>query len=259
MSKLYPVLFSFSDCFSKRPLRSVLRRPLIGVILSLLLLNGLSIASDSDSESESAPHKSFYFIRHGVTDWHKDLLAEGPMDLPLSGVGRAQVGQSLVACKDAPFSTIITSNLKRCWETAEIIAATKTHGHLLREDGLQERHFGDWSKCKEAAAKIVKEAPEGPCFYKAIQDKIEAILPADAESQSSFEQRIYHTLQKVLEKAKGTPLLVAHGCVRYALQKQLKIISDMTAPVDYAKLIFFEGTDHGYKISYVEDMGAVHS
>lgn len=82
-----------------------------------------------------------YIIRHGQTDWNKLQKTQGQTDVPLNDVGRQEalsVAQQLAAL---PISKIISSDLKRAKETAEII--NRSLGvPLLIDERLREMNFG---------------------------------------------------------------------------------------------------------------------
>lgn len=182
------------------------------------------------------PYKSFYFIRHGSTDWNRNMLAQGPMDLPLNQMGTEQVRTQ--ANTNANFSMIITSKLKRCYQTAEILASYIPNISIILEEGINERHFGDWSKCKAAVEKLIEEAPPGPSFFQSIQPKIELLLPDNAEKLEDFDQRIVSTISQLLNKYnKESLLFVGHGCVRLALEKNMEINSNTASYLEYGKIL----------------------
>tara|TARA_A100000171_G_C2124445_1_gene142670 strand:+ start:170 stop:418 length:249 start_codon:yes stop_codon:yes gene_type:complete len=41
--------------------------------------------------SEIKEGATFYFVRHGITDWSMDHLLNGPQDLPLNEGGKAHI------------------------------------------------------------------------------------------------------------------------------------------------------------------------
>lgn len=64
-------------------------------------------------------------IRHGITDWNDVGKAQGKSDIPLNKLGRKQacaVGDRLL--EEGNWDMIISSDLSRAIETAEIIGST---------------------------------------------------------------------------------------------------------------------------------------
>lgn len=69
------------------------------------------------------PHRPFYFVRHGQTDWNRENKIMGHIDIPLNEVG---IKQAQIVAKNIThieISHIVSSPLKRAKQTAEIIAA----------------------------------------------------------------------------------------------------------------------------------------
>jgi 2,3-bisphosphoglycerate-dependent phosphoglycerate mutase len=92
------------------------------------------------------PHP-VYLVRHGQSEWNVLRLTQGQTPHPtLTTLGReqAEVAADLIAAdlavRDASVARIITSDLARAVETAEIIAerlgGTVSHDPRLREQGL---------------------------------------------------------------------------------------------------------------------------
>lgn len=88
---------------------------------------------------------TFAFIRHGQTDWNRDLRMQGASDIPLNDTGRMQAAEAVAGLRDSglEWSAIVSSPLSRARETAEIIA----HGLGIElgpsYDNLVERNYGE--------------------------------------------------------------------------------------------------------------------
>ncbi|WP_426325411.1 histidine phosphatase family protein [Microbacterium sp. E-13] len=84
-------------------------------------------------------------IRHGETDWNRDRLIQGATDIPLNDTGRRQAREAAALLRervDGPVS-IVSSDLARARETAEIIAAELDLAPPRTYAGLRERSYGD--------------------------------------------------------------------------------------------------------------------
>lgn len=86
-------------------------------------------------------------IRHGETDWNRDGRVQGATDIPLNDTGRAQareVGMLLAERRvsDAPL-VLVSSDLSRAAETADIIAGALGVAAVARYAGLRERAYGE--------------------------------------------------------------------------------------------------------------------
>lgn len=85
--------------------------------------------------------RSFYFLRHGETDWNVQRRMQGHTDIPLNATGRRQATEVVTILKNHPIDRIITSNLARAHETAQIINRVLKKPIDIDED-LKERHYG---------------------------------------------------------------------------------------------------------------------
>jgi broad specificity phosphatase PhoE len=87
------------------------------------------------------PHKPFYFIRHGETDWNKEYRAMGHTDIPLNQNGLEQAVLAAELLKDIQFDCIISSPLRRALKTAQIIAEKRDTAVQI-VDEFKECFFG---------------------------------------------------------------------------------------------------------------------
>jgi broad specificity phosphatase PhoE len=82
--------------------------------------------------------------RHGETDWNREGRWQGWADPPLNETGRAQARQLADDLRETSFDAVYASDLRRAFETAEILAAP--HGVAVVADaGLREIDIGSWS------------------------------------------------------------------------------------------------------------------
>ncbi|MEV8357590.1 histidine phosphatase family protein [Microbacterium sp. NPDC076895] len=86
-------------------------------------------------------------IRHGETDWNRARLIQGSTDIPLNDTGREQARQTadrLSGVLDDPAAArIVSSDLSRARETAQIIADQWGSPAPLAYPALRERAYGD--------------------------------------------------------------------------------------------------------------------
>lgn len=146
--------------------------------------------------------KSFYFVRHGETDWNRNFVYQGPHDIPLNDLGLKQAHTVAEKLTQVSFSTICTSPLLRAHKTAEIISQHNTgKGFLIIRDLME-------CFSKETASHILsdKGVHPLPSFEK---------LEPHPEEPNDFIFRIKKGLYRALHEP--DPLIVAHGGVCWAL------------------------------------------
>ena len=90
---------------------------------------------------KNIPLVSFFFIRHGQTDWNLKGMIQGWTDIPLNETGHAQARSAISILSGKGISRIVSSPLIRAHKTAKIINA-HLNVPLLIIEGLRERSLG---------------------------------------------------------------------------------------------------------------------
>jgi uncharacterized phosphatase len=65
---------------------------------------------------------TYAFIRHGQTDFNRDGLFQGSSDIPLNATGRQQAVDAAAILRGTPWTVIVSSDLQRARQSAQIIA-----------------------------------------------------------------------------------------------------------------------------------------
>lgn len=86
---------------------------------------------------------TIYLIRHGETDWNTLHRLQGHRDIPLNETGKQQAESLYHFLKEAQikFDAILSSSLKRAYQTAEIALDLSLNDIVLLES-LRERNYG---------------------------------------------------------------------------------------------------------------------
>lgn len=90
-------------------------------------------------------------VRHGKTDWNAEGRIQGQTDIPLNeeGIAQAIALAERLSGEQRIWDAVVSSDLKRAYATAQIIAE-KLNIPLLAGDGrLRERYFGEVEGTKE--------------------------------------------------------------------------------------------------------------
>lgn len=83
------------------------------------------------------------FIRHGITEWNLQGRMQGQTDIPLAPQGREQAALLAARFQSEDWDGILSSDLIRARETAEIVAAASGIRFLGTDQRLRERYFGE--------------------------------------------------------------------------------------------------------------------
>ena len=174
--------------------------------------------------SERWMPRIIYLSRHGETDWNAEGRWQGHTDKPLNDTGREQARALAEALRATGVSGVVTSDLLRARETAEIVAAA--HGRAIDyvDPDLRERTIGIFEGLtREECERLHPEA-----WVAWVEKKVP---PPGAEANASLAARVTAAIGRAAERiaAGDAPLLlVTHGgAMRAALAKA----GHMAAPV----------------------------
>ncbi|WZH36603.1 MAG: histidine phosphatase family protein [Microbacterium enclense] len=144
-------------------------------------------------------------VRHGETDWNSGGRIQGSTDIPLNDTGRAQA-RGLAATLAAEYAgrdaVVVSSDLSRAAETADIIADALGTTVRRRMPGLQERSYGD------------AEGMDAPSFYETYGPWHAADVPG-AETWPVVRERALAAIAEILaDTPEGVDIIaVAHGAL----------------------------------------------
>jgi broad specificity phosphatase PhoE len=133
--------------------------------------------------------RTFYFLRHGESEFNRLKLIAGSTDVELNDTGRAQARAAIELVRPLGLSHVVSSALKRARETAAIVANALAIPHTV-VTGLAERNWG--------ALEAQPQSARGP-----------GETPPGAETVDQFVARTRAALAEI--DSSGTPLIVAHS------------------------------------------------
>jgi broad specificity phosphatase PhoE len=133
-------------------------------------------------------------VRHGETEWNRQLRWQGHADPPLNETGRAQARELAQALAHDRIDAVYSSDLRRAAETAEAIAVPRGLPVYL-DPGLREIDVG---------------GREG-----LTREEVEARFPDgrwDGESHAAHAERVLAALTRIAARyPNGRVLVVGHG------------------------------------------------
>ena len=156
--------------------------------------------------------QSFWFLRHGETDWNAQGLSQGNVDIPLNPTGIAQARAAAALMRHRGVAAIVASPLSRAHDTARAVAEVL---EVEIEEGLREVSFG---------------AQEGQPMVQWFNDWVAGTYtPDDAESFAALRARAVAAVNRAL--ARPAPVLVvAHGALFRALRAEMGLEPNVRTP-----------------------------
>ncbi len=202
----------------------------------------------------------FLLIRHGETDWNRELRFQGQLDVPLNEIGlqqaqrlKTRMAQALAewqAQGRAP-TRLISSDLLRAQQTAQPMAEVLGHACLL-DVGLREQCFGLFEGMR--SPDIQAQHPQAWQRWLAF-DADNAVV--GAESTRVFHARVISALQALAHQYAGEHVVVVtHGGVLDMVWRHAQALS-LSGPrvcdIPNAGLNQVAWSDHGLHIQVWAD------
>lgn len=168
-------------------------------------------------------------VRHGETDWNRDRRIQGSTDIPLNDTGRAQARDAATALRDTlelP-TFVVSSDLSRARETAEIIAAELDLPTPHQYPQLRERSYG------------IAEGMRIEEYFERWGDWQGADVP-EAESPEGLRERavaglsvVVNDVRRTTAPAAASVIVVTHGAL---IREVIRHASGGTLPLDGERL-----------------------
>lgn len=151
---------------------------------------------------------SFWYLRHGETDWNAQGLSQGNIDIPLNATGLMQARAAGPMLRERGITTIVASPLSRARVTAEIVAETLGLPVTIDAD-LREVGFG---------------VHEGQKMGGWFPDWLAGTFtPEGGESFPTLRARTIAAINRAVVQP-PVVLVVAHGAVFRALRAAMGIV-----------------------------------
>ena len=179
------------------------------------------------------PRTSIFLLRHGEIETGDVRKYVGQRDLALTktGLEQARIWQRELAA--IQFSRIFTSDLPRCKDTANIMAAERST--IVQEvPELREINLGQWQGV--AVDEIRRLYPDQ--FEQRGRD-IANFRPPGGESFSDLSDRVVPVFEQITEGLDGSVLIVCHsGVIRVILCRvlELPLSNLLQLELDYGSL-----------------------
>jgi len=143
-------------------------------------------------------------VRHGETLSNRENRVQGITDTELSDYGRVQVEKLAESLRSEPVESIVSSPLKRAYQTAQAIC--KFHKAAIEvENNLQEMNHGDFEDVTIAELKE-KHLP----FLKQWFNDPASVAMPNGESLHDLQIRAWSAIEKIIKTSMNI-LVVSHG------------------------------------------------
>ena len=184
--------------------------------------------------------KTIYFVRHGQSQANVDRIY-APDDSPLTEKGRQQAIDGGKNLEEVGIQLIISSPLKRCQDTATLIA----HDLDIDPESIETD-----DRLTEIKADNMMGTPlRGlPAFIDLMKDPSH---PYDVESVDAVVERLRSLLSDLEQRAEDPILLVAHGGIGGILSAIIEgektIERDLFLPPNAIPILLTPGATHEEK------------
>src|SRR5689334_3425039 len=157
---------------------------------------------------------SFWFLRHGETDWNARDLSQGNVDVPLNAAGIEQARIAAARLRDRGIATIVSSPLSRARDTADMAAAALGLPVAI-DDALREVRYG-----------IKEGQPMSGWFPEWIAGHF---TPEGAESFAALRERAVAAINRVVTRP-PLVLVVSHGAFFRSLRSAMGLEPNVRWP-----------------------------
>lgn len=157
-------------------------------------------------------------VRHGQSTWNAEHRWAGGGDPPLSELGRGEARAAAAELGPRAVWAVVTSDLLRASQTAEIIAQELGLPSPKLDCRLRERGAGEWTGLTSQEIEI-----RSPGQLEAWRSG-RIVDPHGSESWDAFRARVLTALNEVRTGALGPRILVvAHQGVLRVIESQLGV------------------------------------
>lgn len=164
------------------------------------------------------PPKRVLLIRHGETEYNRQHIWQGMLDIPLNETGQAQAEALAKSLAETPLAAIYSSDLKRAFDTAQAVAKERDYA-VIPDERLREMNLGIF----QGLTREVITTAFADEYARWQQD--DTFAPTDGESRIDLQERVLAGWQSIVEDGdftgEETIALVAHGGSLRMLMRRL--------------------------------------
>jgi len=150
-------------------------------------------------------------VRHGETEWNRQEVFRGRIDVDLNDTGRRQAELLAKHLGQAKVDAVYSSPLKRALETADRIARYHRLDVQIAH-GLIDFDYGEWQGLPHEAVKTKYEE-----LYTRWVEKPHQVRIPGGESLDNVTERAISIVNEVTARYQGMVALVSHRVVNKVL------------------------------------------
>lgn len=169
----------------------------------------------------------FWLIRHGETAWNAEQRLQGWRDIPLNEAGKqqAQSIRRLLEAQNIEFDAILSSDLQRAVETAQIALEGHRSTAFIQDSQLRERNYGIY---EGRPWRQLLQLPDNPEPEINLRDP--NVEVPEGETLKVFHDRIVSAFLRIAqERPKQNLAVIAHGGVIDMAWRQIQKLDLATA------------------------------
>jgi len=180
------------------------------------------------SEPEAVQESRLLVIRHGETPWNIERRIQGQLDIQLTDSGRAQAKSAAEALQRLGLATkvdaIVSSDLSRAIETADIIAEVCPAASRCHMPGLREINFGEIQGKLAIDARPKREKISGAW----LRGEFEPAYP-EGESAADVIERGMRSLREAAQYG-SCVVVVTHGGLKRWCSAAIELQEQPSSP-----------------------------
>ncbi len=178
--------------------------------------------------------KHLYLVRHGETLFNKRRKIQGWCDSPLTplGIQQAKEVKEKLEKLNIQFDSFYCSTSERASDTLEIIIGENQP--YIRLKGLKEINHGIF----EGESEDLHPYRDG----KRVKDEVYPVYYG-GETSSQLKERVYKTIQDIMEKDNKSVLAVSHGGACWAF---VSSVTDFRDKIDNCDVLHFTYDHHQF-------------
>lgn len=159
-----------------------------------------------------------YIMRHGLTDWNKEMRLQGQNDIPLNDDGIRMAKEASDLYKDVHFDIAFCSPMIRARQTAELLLAGRDVP-IVYDDRLREMCFGICEGIKDYRNPNTSPVSKfflAPASYNGIEGG-ESLDDLFKRTGEFLDDKVYPLLSQNKDV-----LIIGHGAMNSSIVCQIK-------------------------------------